>query len=385
MDIGPQTTTTGSRTIWLRRGSPSNPGMSGVWHSLMLSTIGNAAARETLVTATPHLASIWTDLFHQLLVPNSGSLRWRDRGPGIGRDARIAYSSLLGRYMARAYLSKSEGVRFLVPLDVAKREFRHTPYCIRKDPPSRGLEADWIGLDDSGLVIVEAKGSFDCGRKTWRGPQSTPQTFRTALQQTDRTTVFHHSRRLPARRWAVASRWGTEDNGCEPTLLARASEEERLDEEHYRNLGDLLHQADVSGVLRGMGYPGPDADLDDAMDEVDLAAPVLPAYLGEWVERLRPVKVSVDDVELDPGCAAIVGPFGVLPLRDPEDGRRLLRVREEFNLDWAIASLSFAYLLETSGAGHSQEREPGTASERLASWNGLTVAWPSLEEEVAFG
>ena len=90
------------------------------------------------------MAAIWTDLFHSIMVPDSSCLRRRGDGPGIGRDARIAYSSLLGRYMARAYLTEREGVRVLVPLDVAKRYFQRTPrtpYVIKKDPPGRGLEA----------------------------------------------------------------------------------------------------------------------------------------------------------------------------------------------------------------------------------------------------
>ena len=376
MDTGFETTSTGSRAIWLRLGSPSDPGMSGGPYSLMLSTIGNAAARETLVTATPHMASIWTDLFHELLVPNSASLRWRDDGPGIGRDARIAYSSLLGRYMARGYLTRSEGVRFLVPLDVAKRRFHGTPYCIRKDPPSRGLEADWIGLDDSGLVIAEAKGSFDGRFKTWRGPRA-PQILRTAIEQAGRTSVFHCSRKLPAKRWAVASRWGTENNGCEPTLLAWASDEERLDEKHYRKLADLLHHADVNGVLRGMGHLARDADLDDAM-----AVPMRPSNLAELTEGVLPLQVRIGDNLLDPGFAAIVGTFGVHPLRSREDGQRLLRVRE-LNLNYAIMSLSFGYLSDTSESPRSKAGEQGTASERFASWRGLTVAWPSPGEDVA--
>ena len=72
--------------------------------------------------------------------------------------------------MARAYLTEHERVRVLVPLDEAKRRLQGTPYVIKKDPLSRGYEADWIGLDDSGLVIVEAKGTYDKGIKTWHGP-----------------------------------------------------------------------------------------------------------------------------------------------------------------------------------------------------------------------
>ena len=133
-----------SRLIWLRRGDPSNPNPPGVWCDLALSVIGNAAARETFVTATSHMAAIWTDLF-QSMITQDPEFRWRGEGPGIGRDARIAYSSLLGRYMARAYLTEHEGVRVLVPLDKAKRQLKETPYVIEKDPPGRGLEADWIG------------------------------------------------------------------------------------------------------------------------------------------------------------------------------------------------------------------------------------------------
>jgi len=66
------------------------------------------------------MASIWTDLFQSILAPGH-QLRWKDDGPGLGRDAKSAYSSLLGRYMARAYLTAFEGVRVMVPLDLAKR------------------------------------------------------------------------------------------------------------------------------------------------------------------------------------------------------------------------------------------------------------------------
>ncbi len=128
-------------------------------------------------------------------------LRWFGNGPGIGRDARIAYSSLLGRYMARAYLTEHEGVRVLVPLDVAKRRLEQTAYVIKKDPPSRGLEADWIGIDNHGLVIVEAKGTFNNGIKPWRGPYSRPQILQTAIDQAERTAVFDSrcGRKLPAK------------------------------------------------------------------------------------------------------------------------------------------------------------------------------------------
>ena len=366
------------KTIWLRRGDPSNPVVPGAQYSMMLSEIGNAAARETLVTATSHMAAIWTDLFDDLILPNSPSLRWRGDGPGIGRDARIAYSSLLGRYMARAYLTEREGVRVLVPLDEAKRRFKGTRYVIEKDPLGRGLEADWIGLDDYGLVIVEAKGTFDSGIKTWRGPRSEPQILRTAVEQVERTAVFRYPRRkLPAKRWAIASRWGTEENRREPTLLAWVawdSEEEQLDEDDYQELYHILHSTDVDGVLGGMGHPGSAQALDVAEQ---------PIYRPEFPQ------LRIGDQWLEPGFAAMVGPFGVHPLRTREDRSLLLQLRD-LNLNYAVASLSHSYISE----GHRAVSEDSTkqlvlkghraALERFPSRLGLTVVWPSADEDVSF-
>ena len=131
---------------------------------------------------------------------------------GIGRDARIAYSSLLGRYLARSYLTRNEGVLAPVPLDVANRLFQGTPYSIHTVPTNnRGLLADWIGLDIFGrLIIAETKGSHGRGKATWRGP-SRPQLLNQAERQANRTEVRVGGRVLPVRRWAVASRWGTAD------------------------------------------------------------------------------------------------------------------------------------------------------------------------------
>ena len=69
-----------SYQIWLRRIDQFNPSPTGAWHDLELSAIGNAAARETFVTATPHMATIWTDLFQSIIAPSS-MLRWRGDGP----------------------------------------------------------------------------------------------------------------------------------------------------------------------------------------------------------------------------------------------------------------------------------------------------------------
>ena len=338
----PFTMNPSSYRIWLRRSDPFNPNPTGGWRDLRLSAIGNAAARETLATATPHMATIWTDFFQSIL--SSGpELRWIGDGPGIGRDARIAYSSLLGRYMARAYLTEQGSARPLVPLDVMKRELQRTSYEIAKDPRSRGLEADWIGLDGSGLVIVEAKGTFDKGVRTWHGPSASPRILQTAIKQAERTAVFqrHTGRKLPATRWAIASRWATDYNHCEPTLFAWSSEQDKLTHRDYQVLAKCLIRADLGGTLRGLGHSeaaimlgvaepseyarfGPSQSLDESR---------LPRRDLQPADRAPgDIWIRVGAQTLEPGFAASVGPFGVQPIRGENDLHQV-RIALELNLN----------------------------------------------------
>lgn len=152
--------------VSLRRVSPSHPDLRGDNYPVDLTDLDNAAARETFVTATPHLA-IWTRLFRGMIA-NGTDLRWIGKGPGVGRDARIAYSSLMGRYMARAYLTTEERVLRLVPLNVAEDRLGQAGFRIERGSP--GYLADWIGWDSDGLVIAEAKGSFDRSVRNWARP-----------------------------------------------------------------------------------------------------------------------------------------------------------------------------------------------------------------------
>ena len=294
--------------VWLRRGGPTNQPSPGRDRSVQVTEIGHAAAHETFVTHSPHMAAIWTDLFESMLV-RGRDLRWARNGPGLGRDARIAYSSLLGRYMARAYLTAHEGVRVLVPLDEAKRRLQGTRYSIEKDPPGRGLEADWIGLDGEGLVIAEAKGTYDSGLRTWRGPSSLPAILRTAIGQAGRTAVVERRRglrrKLRAKRFAIASRWGTADKpGIEPTLLAWDPSGNRLEEREYRRLASILLGADAVGVVYGLGHR-------------EAAAAMSRGAIPERIDNFSPMHIAGQRGE--EGFAAVAGPFGVRPLRGGSD------------------------------------------------------------------
>ncbi len=391
MAIRPTRSSATSRRIWLRRSVPSAPNRPGAWQDLKLSVIGNAAARETFVTATSHMAAMWTDLFRSMIAQGP-ELRWRGNGPGIGRDARIAFSGLFGRYMARAYLTEYEGVRVLVPLDVAKRQLEGTDYVIKKNPPSRGHEADWIGIDNQGLVIVEAKGTFNDGIKPWHDRYSQPPILQTAIEQAERTAVFdsRRGRKLRAKRWAIASRWGTEDNGREPTLLAWDSEEEELSDADFRTIANILLLTDTNSLMRELGHSGAENMLgDEAPSE---RAP-------------RSLRIRVGDRNLEPGFAALVGPFGVHPLRRANDLMRMSLARD-LNLNIAVASLSSRYVMavtseefwreggeagvppavNTSHDKTSQRRAwyagEESTDKRFSNRAGLTLVWPEAGEDV---
>ena len=363
------------RALWLRRGTiPSTCARrsSGTIH---LSVLGVAAARETFVTATAPFTAAWTDLFRGMLT-DSPVLRWRENGPGVGRDARIAYSGLLGRYMTRAYLTAYEGVRVLVPLDEAKRVLTNTPYSIGKSPGERGLEADWVGLDSRGcLVIAEAKGSFDPGLQAWLGPNRIPKALYTAIGQARRTNVFKNTanKPLPARRWAVASRWANEDNQLCPALLAWDSDEGQLDACDYQELARLFFRAEVETVLAALGLP----EAAQLLDAPDTEAP-LP----------RAMRLGVGPHTIESGFAALVGPVGIFPLRDHGDLDRVRQIRE-WNPTVALASLSRRYVTRTMRQPDAVVEPDDQRSvlrpnqgERIGQKAGMTVAWPLAGEDI---
>lgn len=365
-----------SRDTWLRCFSSHDRHDKGNPYSHRLDAIGYAAARETLVTATPHMAAIWTRLFRDIL-SSPTKLRWRDNGPGIGRDARIAYSSLLGRYLARAYLTVEEGVRALVPLDVAQRRLQSTPYSILKYPVgSRGLQADWIGLDNCGrLVIAEAKGSYDRGKRTWRGPGRRPQLLNTAMRQAKRTIVVGKGQRiLPARRWAVASRWGTDVNNLEPTVLAWYDDDDPLDYRDYSELSRILFDADTRAVLDGLGHGA----LAQEFKQIQRPSERLP---GD-------IKLRVRNVDFPRGFAALAGPHGFLPMRDPKDFE--LEFRSRFRAEdpsFAIVSLASHHFARFSEPFSSESGFYEVESDSVFDTHehaGLTVAWFVEPKDVNF-
>ena len=367
-----------SRNIWLRRSIRNNPCVSGKWEPQSIIALGYAAARETFTTSTQYFAGAWVNLFQSFLA-TSTELKWLDNGPGIGRDAKVAYSGLFGRYMARAFLMNKEGVRILVPLETARSEFqRNNTYRIGKKPKSNGLEADWIGLDDNGLVIAEAKGTFDQVKSSWHGNKSVPQLLRGAMDQAKRTKVYINStgKQLPARYWAVASRWANEDNGVDPTTIAWRKGGGKLKSNDYQKLASILFRVDMDCLLRETGHPQ--------------IANLQRHYSGPTNRYDGDRHLVVGDQVLGPGFMTAVGPIESFPLRTIDDVTRLQQIRWMFGnrIPYiAIITLSSRYISNIArGQAEGISDAPSTIKINeieeglcIAKFSGLTVAWISPE------
>ena len=296
------------------------------------------------------MAAMWTDLLDSLLAPPpEPKLRWAGKGPGIGRDARIAYSGLLGRFVARAHLVRDLGVAVLVPPDVAKKALESRGFSIRTNPADPGYRADWIGYDHRGLVIAEAKGNYS-GTIPHQGVHP-PSLLRPAIRQAMRTEVWK-SAEIPARRIAIATRWATQQHRRGPELLVWDSEPSRTRQPDL-TLVAALSCAEGAQILRGMGY----------RDSHDLESTANP--------KPRGVVFQGDDFE--PGYIAVADASGVRPLPD-------LSARYSPGLAHLVFSEAHWTAVKNGEPSHLELR----VSDRWARAGGLLVLWPSPQDEVYF-
>ena len=231
-------------------------------------------------------------------------------------------------------------------------------------------------------MIVEAKGSSDHTRTTWH--HGRPSILRTAKQQVKTTAVFPKGsqRRLPARRWVVASRWATEKDGLQPTLLVWDPEERNLESDVWRTLLHVLFTAELEVLREGFQLAGP-----------------------RGVAELQPLQVRVGNYVLPRGAVAVAGPFGIRPIRRRADLSEWWPVaRAHGNV--AVMALSVEYeeavrllpsdperslalldKMRTDSFGNNQDHdglEGPSIGVRAVSRSGLTVVWPRSDERIEF-
>ena len=86
-----------------------------------------------------------------------------------------------------------------------------------------------------------------------------------------------------------------------------------------------------------------------------------------------------DDLDLERGFVAIVGPFGVQPLLAENDLLQMLQTRN-WNLNIAVASLSFQYVKTVTREQPWLDKVVFDAA-RSTHRNGLTVVWLKSGED----
>ena len=102
------------------------------------------------------------------------------------------------------------------------------------------------------------------------------------------------------------------------------------------------------------------------------------------------LRLRVGPRPLEHGYAALVGPVGIHPLREPSDLEVVRRIRE-LNPNIALASLSTRYAKTAiTGPGSPDDAEPEPRSKPAADSDdgfiqrdGLTVAWPNASDDIA--
>jgi len=228
-----------------------------------------AAAVETLQVDL--VASGWMNLFASMLSPYPATeLRWLASGPGTNAEIKRAYSALMGRFFGRGTLRRDHGCRWLRQVTEGL-ELAPGVYLRRKAGHTGDLP-DWVGWDDfqNCWIVAEAKGSHD--KSDWIDGHPSP--IKTALRQLARVEIVDSSGPIAFKTWAVAARWGTEENGLPPVIITCDPDG---DGRHLQDWEIPKHREEararwVSDLLVGLGKP----DLANAIrnEETDIAGAV---------------------------------------------------------------------------------------------------------------
>ena len=172
---------------------------------------------------------------------------------------RRAYSNIHGRVFARAYLEKCEGVLCLLPIEGNPFGFADQT-VVRLRDGQRGDMPDWVGWDSTGIVVVEAKGTYASGNwsNAFYGVNSLPRCLQTAQEQVSRVQIrYKDALDLEFKGWSVASRWATEEQGFDPWLAAIDPRlgMQPLTNDARRNINLALQRFTFSRIVQGLGYP----------------------------------------------------------------------------------------------------------------------------------
>jgi hypothetical protein len=187
--------------------------------SLAITEIEDAGIREVLQTPGAALGS-WA-LLDALLASTGAGTPFVFREPlGQAREVKVALSGLFGRFVARAYLERYHHLsvfchlrRGAVTLDGRRR--------IEITRRAKGDLPDWVASSSTlmDLTVAEAKGCHDRAGPT--------EALTRAVAQAARVDVSVRGHTVPAKRIAIATRWGASVGGpADPQLAVHDPEDD---------------------------------------------------------------------------------------------------------------------------------------------------------------
>jgi hypothetical protein len=330
---------------------------------LTSAEIEQAGLLEVLQTPGARLMS--GALLESLLSQSSNNFLFNQQ-LGQAREVKVALSGLLGRFVARAYLTRHHGYTIYGHLS-SSPVVLHGGQHAQVVRNARGDLPDWVVWHpgNRGLAIAEAKGSHD--------PHGPFQSLERAWTQAQRVDLLIAGHSPPLKRFAVATRWGVENSDLSEPIIAVRDPEERGDAtpEEVGAVTIGLVRLHIANLLRGLGH----VDLADSIDTLRTSSVTSPVDSPRDValaalDRTRVRALSRDGTVSAPTDrliggivtrAGILRGGGELSITDQEVlGRldlgatfvgldiELIRASIEGDLDGLIAELVKARLAESS-------------------------------------
>ncbi len=181
-----------------------------------MPSLAISATRE-LSQTSPVLMGLGP-VIHDLLAPGSSEWRWRDSGPGVGREVRRAMSGLFGRFIARWYLETHHRAGAFVPIDRDTFAF-HVPstgysFRVNRRPGETSDLPDWVWAAPPSAPIGQPDGGFLEAKGTYYRNQLL-RSLGGAHTQLRQLTIEYRAAPtgswtpLQTKGWAVATGWAT--------------------------------------------------------------------------------------------------------------------------------------------------------------------------------
>jgi hypothetical protein len=277
---------------------PAAQSPCGAEASLTAAEIENAALLEVLQAPGARLMS---GAILESLLTTSNSKFLFTQPLGQAREVKVALSGLLGRFVARAYLTRYFGYSFFHHLSSAAMVLDAVSNAVVRRTADGDLP-DWVtwkpGNDD--IAVAEAKGSHDRP-----GPSA---ALERAWEQAGRVDLEVNGASATLKRFAIATRWGVEGTNLkEPIMFVRdPAEEGNVSPAGMSALVLGIVRAHLASLLRPLGH-GAIADVLDELRTCPMSIDQLKVHALEAVEEATREVLTEGETDLTLGDGLIGG------------------------------------------------------------------------------